>query len=493
MGHYEKIATMRKLILLTVALSLLISCKQTQEKPILEKGKAVITGKVINFQGGTKVIRFAAGGIVQDIEQAVIIDSIGNFRTEIEMYHPQNIQMVYGKGSVKLFLYPTDSIHLEINDTVFSKENLPLYEIYGNGKSVSFSENIRDYMHYSGESSFNPNASEKSVDEFLEILEQEISSQDSILQTFYKENDVSPEFENWQQRDIRYGVANYLLSYHFANRNYKGNLFDKSLFPVDDDIAISTSLYGLHLRHYALNIGIWQDTVALSLLKKGDRVTAYNRCLDKVLNSEKQGLSRDIMSYKLLSVLFGESYEDFTKVYENVDRYIENQVLKNALNETVREYEKNKNTDISFFDPITEVEKAISGDFWKELKEKYKGKVIYVDIWATWCGPCRKEIPHAIELHEYFKGKEIAFVNLCLLSEKSIWEHMIKNNNIKGENYFFSKPQSQLFRNNLKFDGYPTYLIIDKDGKLIDKNAPRPSSQEVIRKRLNELINENAP
>jgi thiol-disulfide isomerase/thioredoxin len=484
---------MKKLIVLIITMCLLISCTQTQKNPVLEKGYAVITGKVINFQGGTKVIRFAAGGIVQDIEHSVIIDSIGNFRAEIEMYHPQNIHMFYRKGVMKLFLYPADSIHLEINDTVFSKEHFPLYEIYGSGKSVNFSENIRDYIHYSGESSFNPNASEKTVDEFLEILEQEISLQDSILQTFYKENDVSPEFEKWQQRDIRYGVANYLLNYHFANRNYKGNLFDKSLFPVDDDIAISTSLYGLHLRHYALSIGIWQDTVALSLLKKGDNVTAYNRCLDKVLNSEKQGLSRDIMSYKLLSSLFGNSYEDFTKVYENVDRYIENQVLKNALNEKVSEYEKNKNTDISFFDPITEVEKAISGDFWKELKEKYKGKVIYVDIWATWCGPCREEIPHAIELHEYFKGKEIAFVNLCLSSEKSIWEQMIKNNHIKGENYFFNEPQTYLFRNNLKFDGYPTYLIINKDGKLIDKNAPRPSSKDKIRVILTRLIDENAP
>jgi len=68
---------------------------------------------------------------------------------------------------------------------------------------------------------------------------------------------------------------------------------------------------------------------------------------------------------------------------------------------------------------------------------------------------------------------------------------MIKENNIRGDNYFFNDAQTQILRDKLKFEGYPTYMIIDKNGKLIDKNAARPSSNEILRKRLNELITEN--
>ena len=133
------------------------------------------------------------------------------------------------------------------------------------------------------------------------------------------------------------------------------------------------------------------------------------------------------------------------------------------------------------------------GDFWKILKEKYKGKVIYIDIWATWCGPCRGEIPYAIELHEYFKGKHIAFANLCLSSNKNEWKKIVKNNNIKGDNYYFNKAQSQLLRNKLQFKGYPTYLILDKKGNLVDKDAPRPSSGERIKKILNKWNEKDTP
>ena len=75
-----------------------------------------------------------------------------------------------------------------------------------------------------------------------------------------------------------------------------------------------------------------------------------------------------------------------------------------------------------------------------------------------------------------------------LTSKEEEWQKMIKGYNIKGDNYFFNDSQTQILRNNLEFEGYPTYLILDKDGTLINKSAPRPSSKEVVRKRLDKLI-----
>jgi len=69
---------------------------------------------------------------------------------------------------------------------------------------------------------------------------------------------------------------------------------------------------------------------------------------------------------------------------------------------------------------------------------------------------------------------------------------MIKNSNIKGDNYFFNEPQTQLLRDKLQFEGYPTYLIVDKQGNLVNKNAPRPSSKERIKKLLNEWIEKDS-
>ena len=496
MGYLKKMNRIMRLkngLIFILCLLIFACCSKKDEVLTLKKGTAIITGKVKNLSGNSKTIKFAAGSTVENIEQTALIDSVGNFRLEVELYHSQNVQGFFKKGFIKLFLRPSDSIHLVIDETVFEKEQFPIFEIEGTNPDVDISKTIQKYLRFCGENLFNPDAKGKSVKEFLDILQKEIIRQDSVLERFCKSTKASDAFKVWARKDIKYGIANYLLNYKFAHKNIDGDLFDKSLFPINDDNAIATSLYPLHLRHFALNIGIWQDTVTLNLLQKGENIDAYQRCINTIISNVKRGLSRDIMCYKLLLALFNESFENYEIVSQKIDTYIENETLKSVLFEKENEYKKQKALDISYLDPETNTEKEITGDFWKELKRKYKGKVVFVDIWATWCGPCRGEIPHAIELHEYFKGKEIAFVNLCLASNKSEWEKMIKNSNIKGDNYFFNKPQTQLLRDKLQFEGYPTYLIIDKQGNLVNKNAPRPSSKEKIRELLNEWIEKDTP
>ncbi|BDD11691.1 hypothetical protein FUAX_41230 (plasmid) [Fulvitalea axinellae] len=454
---------MERFNVLKYVLCLLItaSCAKEEKRLELEKGMVVITGRVSNLDEGAQMIRFAAESTIESIEKTAIIDSLGNFRLKIELYHPQNVQGFLKKSIIKLYLRPFDSIHLDIDASLLSKERIPDFRITGTSPDAEISNEIQKYLQYCGEHGFNPDTKVKSTKEFLQILKEQINLQDSILQTFSKEYNPSMEFEDWAKKDIKYGIANYLLQYKFANQGYEGDLFDKSIFPINDDDAIVSSLYPLHLKHYALNVGIWQDSVTLNHLKTNNNVEAYRRCMETIISSVEEGLSRDIMSFKLLSGLLNESYEDYEIVSVKIDSYIENGLLKKVLSDKAYGYKNQKALDISFFDSDRQGEKKITRDFWTELKEKHKGKVVYVDIWATWCGPCRGEIPHAIKLHNYFKGKDIAFVNLCLASDKDEWLKMIKNSNIKGDNYFFNKAQEQLLRDQLQFDGYPTYLITD--------------------------------
>ena len=475
-----------------IALSLfslltLIGCKE--KAPILDKGEAIIAGKVINFQGNTRTLKLAANGVAHEIKRTAIIDSLGNFRLVVELYHPHNIQLFFKQGFAKLFLFPSDSLYLEIDENIFSNERHPSYTISGTGKSVDFSTSIRDYLRFIGESKFYPNPKDKSAMEFLEILKTEISKQDSALHVFCESSEASSDFKNWATRDIRYRVANELVPYRISHQHdYDATVFDIALFPVTDDAAISTSYYLTYLQYYTYNVGFWQDSTSLSLFSEGKIIDAYTRVLNKIVGSEKKGLSRDIMCFGLLNGLMEESYEDFVEVLEEAKECIDCQLLQEALFLNKANYENQIAMNIASLDYGSTEEKEIVGDFWKELKEKYSGKVVYLDIWATWCSPCREEIPYAIELHDYFKDKDIAFVNLCLSSEKVGWEQMIVDHNITGDNYFFNQSQSQLLFSKLKLSGFPTYMIIDQKGNIIDKHAPPPSSNDEIRGILVNMI-----
>lgn len=476
-----------------LCLLVLASCAKKEEVLSLKRGTAIITGKINNLSENSKTIRFAAGSTVKDIEQTALIDSEGNFRLEIELYHPQNVQGFFKKGFFKLFLRPSDSIHLVIDESVFAKERFPIFDIEGTKPDADISKALQKYLRFRGNRPFHTDAKGKTVKEFLDILQKEIMQEDSVLVSFSKTMKVSDEFMDWVRKDIRYGVANSLSSYREANENTNGDEFDKLLFPINDDNAIVTSLYPLHLETYAGNLSISKDTITQNLFQKGEYAEAIPRCLNTVVGNVEKGLSRDIMCYKLLLILFDLSFKNYKIVAQNLDTLIADETLKSALLEKENEYKKQAALDVSFLDPQTIEEKEISGPFWKDLKSKYQGKVIYVDLWATWCAPCREEIPYATELHEYFKGKEIAFVNLCLDSNKSDWEKMIKTGNIKGDNYFFNASQTGLLKNKLQYEAYPTYLIIDKQGNLVNKNAPRPSTNEKIKKLLNEWIDKNTP
>ena len=491
MSYLKKIMNKIEITYIITCLVVLFSCTHTSDKIILKKGTAIVTGNVTNRQEGSKTIRLAAEGALEEIEHTAIIDSAGNFEVKIQLYHPQVVNLFYEKGMAKLYLRPSDSIHLEINANEFKEKILPGFTISGLGEDIQTSETIKDYLHFRKIIRFDPVAKNKSVAEYSVILKNEIEQEDSILRLFCNNNKTTPDFINWGKNEIIYNIANYIISYHFVNKDSSIlKLFDKTIFPVDNDDAIVTGLYGLHLRHYALNTGLWQDTVSLKLLEKKNYFAAYTHALDKIVKKEKQGISRDIMCYKLMLDLYDKSFEDYAAVFNNSEKYFDNSLFIYLLKEKKRDFEQRENVTISFLDPETKEEKIILGNFWEELTSKYAGKIIYIDIWATWCGPCRRETPFAIDLHDYFKGKNIAFVNLCLSSDKNEWKKMIKNSNIKGDNYFFNKSQTQLLREKLKFDGYPTYLIIDKKGRLINENAPRPSSGKRIKKILNDLIDE---
>ena len=111
------------------------------------------------------------------------------------------------------------------------------------------------------------------------------------------------------------------------------------------------------------------------------------------------------------------------------------------------------------------------------LTEKHKGKVLYIDVWATWCGPCIEEFKSAQSLHNYFKDKDVVFINLCLASNSDTWKPSIEKHSIGGEHYFLDNNASTLFMGEHNLSGYPSYLIIDKTGG-IHYSIPRPSNLE---------------
>lgn len=110
-----------------------------------------------------------------------------------------------------------------------------------------------------------------------------------------------------------------------------------------------------------------------------------------------------------------------------------------------------------------------------------KGKIIYIDAWATWCGPCVAEIPASKKLQQEFAGEEkIQFLNVSVDRNKSEWEKfLLEDRAWKGLHIIIETDKIQSFFTSYKLFGVPSYILIDQSGNIINMKAPRPSEEKV--------------
>jgi len=112
----------------------------------------------------------------------------------------------------------------------------------------------------------------------------------------------------------------------------------------------------------------------------------------------------------------------------------------------------------------------------------FKGKYVYVDIWATWCGPCVYEIPFLVELEKQYHNKNIVFMSVSVDDDTNLekWKKMIKEKDMGGVQLFASGWNSQIANDYaISATGIPRFMLFDIEGNVMDTNDPRPSSDEI--------------
>ncbi len=161
-------------------------------------------------------------------------------------------------------------------------------------------------------------------------------------------------------------------------------------------------------------------------------------------------------------------YRDFTKYYTGKDEQLKEEIYDDYLRFT-----KLKTGTLS---PAFYNYPNFNGG--KNSLSDFKGKYIFIDIWATWCLNCWNEWPYLKKLEEEYKDRNIIFLSLSLDRLESEWRDAIKKKNLSGVQ-LLANGKDNFFKEYV-IKGIPRYIFIDTEGKIIDYNAPRPSKTETL-------------
>lgn len=408
------------------------------------------------------------------------IDSKGKFKIVIPLNESQEANFISSKKNIQLFISPNDSIHCTYND------NAILETIHFEGNNSNQYNYFVKYYKEFGEPHggfFRPDYDDvfkmNPVD-FKKYRKEKVIKDLLFLKKYSANYSLSEEFNQYAELEINYSYYYALLSYHNFKKYFKKideklpddfyTDINSSLFKNDSYLKSSNYMDATKMYINELNVGAYTTPKlyfpkAIEISEKliSDK-TLFNyqlNILSEMLDTDTPTKFKDsLVSDYLKKCPYNEYNSALTRNYKKYIIASNESLPKDALK--------------SVFETLEGKEK-----FFSEVLNKNKNKVIYIDVWASWCGPCKIEMPSSIALKNKFKNDDVVFIYLSIDSKKELWEKAILNWGIKGEHYLIKNGLNSSFSKHFNIQGVPHYLLIDKDGKIIFPAGAKPSSKSI--------------
>lgn len=434
------------------------------------------------------------------------IESDGAFRFEFEQLYPVEI-MVKFREMFTVYAFSGDSIYLTIDARMLSDtSNTMGFEnkyIQIASPNQRFQDEYQDFSQtFAGE--FRTRDDHMALQEaqtnldhsaYSDYIKSRSEKYRAYLKDYFIRSNPSSEFQKWAGNWIYVSEIRDLLRYAWLHPMY--NKLDRITFRLpdgyynflnderhNDEKLLASQEYRGFLQELYMHLYSEFNHSELhsqfdTLYKAGDRNEAYDLRLKHIIENSN-GFEQEYFVSKFFSKLILWKFLDgYDALYDPslIGRDDYNHVLAKEyadLQELIKKpvFAKDLNLHESGILEEDLVFPALPG--------RFPGKVIYVDFWAPWCGPCMAEMPQSKKLQEKLKGKDVVFVFLANKCSEESWKATIAQKQLSGEHFLLADKEYALLADKFDIAGIPRYMVIDKEGMVIKDNAPRPSDESLV-------------
>lgn len=521
--HLIKIFNLKNIVVIfTISLLILLFNIRCQRNNIVEllNIKATINGSIENYDHKCDKGLLVYFDALSRIDQAKYfkIDSSGNFSVSFNIPHAiHNAALLQVCDHMfPLFLEPGTDLQIIIQDDsiLFLSENG-----LSNRQLLILEDTLDKKFREEIEFLKTFKKNESDFDDYILKKTGLIKKKMAFIDAYKEEHPLNPTVVNVLKYDFHYSIAADRIRYrneHTPNIGATKKLI--KTYDINNPKAISSSSYNDYIHRiqefYAemQDFGPLIDIIKQAYPFSNDEIRMIDAyfikdtsitCTDTFIHFKKAGFSdiliehktryivnnflekcaelpagigRDlILSQGLCKYYFHQIYIEPTEIeWHIIDELIESDFILQYLHRLNDSFLADSPEDSGLFG-LPEDVKIFTDPFNEETLEKYKGKVVYLDFYSSWCIPCRKEIPYARKLANHFENEAVVFVYLCCSSKKNNWRKIVEKYNLKGHHYYINDDEYTTLSTLYGVRGFPTYILIDQKGRVVNKEAPPPS------------------
>lgn len=480
--------------------------------------KSIIKGKFESFKN--EALRIVTPNKSWDQESNnyefnIQIDQTGNFYQELKLSNSQIIYFHYYNTVTNtsflysLFVSPGDDLSI-IVDATLKPENIKV-----NGRHKENNQFL-DIPAYLDLEKFKGDTLPDRV--YKEIERISLNSK-LLLDKYIKANKPSKEFIKSWQINLEYFAPE---AFYFFEQNNKFSIrkayalnLDKwkqkrnelfSKIKISNDEALNAPNYqqfvydilgrtkeelweeasGKNQEHFYKE---WYNT-SIEEGNKLFRDDMTNILTEKIIQKHYTGKSAEFAyAVFLKGSIEEENNKNLPQIFENFKKQYPNSSYISQFEPKINKIIENNNKTLT--DKMVFIDKGEQLNTFEEVINRFKGKTILIDMWGTWCGPCRKQIAeHSQAIHEYFKDKDIQFLYIANFDSHNPenWKKIISFQSIEGSHILANETLTKDIMSKSKGTGYPTYIILKKDGSYELSKAGYPLEREVLIKQLEAAI-----